>query len=276
MYLFLRAISFSYLTSHISHLTTIFNPMLKLSLAISFLKHWSKAKTRHGVHSPFVYRLLDNVIYDFRAKTVYQEIEQLRNDLEQDKRWKRSIEAGSALYVAKKDLEPARIAQLLHRLIADLKPGTIIVLGDSFGITTAYLAKAAPGAWLVSIMENSETLSITEKNLQTLNIRNVELLSGNPDELLPKLLEGIPELDFILIDGNHSKVSILNYFKCCLPKMSKQSMMVFEDIYRSREMTSAWQEIKSNSEVSVTIDLFWIGLVFIRRAQRKEDFKIRF
>ncbi len=249
---------------------------MKLSLAISFLKHRFMAKTRHGVHSPFVYRLLDEVIYDFRAKTVYQEIEQLRNELEQDEWWISNAEPAAVSHVAKKVPKPAKLAQLFYRLVADLKPGTIIELGTSLGITTAYLSKAAPEARLLNIIENSEALSITEKNLQKLNIRNVELLSGNLDELLPKLLEGIPELDFILIDENHSKVSILNYFKCCLPKMSKQSMMVFEDIYRSREMTSAWQEIKSNSEVSVTIDLFWIGLVFVGRAQRKEDFFIRF
>ena len=250
--------------------------MLKLSLAISFLKHWFKAKTRHGVHSPFVYRLLDEVIYDFRAKTVYQEIEQLRNDLEQDKRWVSNAESAAVSHLARTVLKPAKLTQLLYRLVADLKPGTSIELGASFGITSAYLAKAAPGARLVSIMENSEALTIAKENLQKLNISNTELLSGNSDELLPKLLEGIPELDFILIDGNHSQVSILNYFNSCLPKMSKQSMMVFEDIHRSREMKSAWEEIKSNPEVSVTIDLFWIGLVFIRRAQRKEDFKIRF
>lgn len=250
--------------------------MLKLSLAISFLKHWSKAKTRHGVHSPFVYRLLDEVIYDFRAKTVYQEIEQLRNDLEQDKRWISNAESAAVSHVTKKVPIPAKLIQLLYRLVADLKPGISIVLGDSFGITTAYLSKAAPEARLVSIMGNSESLSITEETLHKLNIHNVELLSANVEDLLPKLLDGIPELDFILIDGNHSRDSIMNYFKSCLPKMSEHSMMVFEDIYRSREMKSAWEEIKSNSEVSVTIDLFWIGLVFVRRAQRKEDFTIRF
>jgi len=245
-------------------------------MAISFLKHWSKAKTRHGIHSPFVYRLLDEVIYDFRAKKVYQEIEQLRNDLAQDKSWKINAESAAVSHVTKKVPKPTKLIKLLYRLVADLNPGTIIELGTSFGITTAYLAKAAPEARFVSMLENSGALTITEKNLEKLNIRNVELLYGNSDELLPKLLEGIPELDFILIDANHSKVSILNYFKSCLPKMSNNSMMVFEDIYRSREMKSAWEEIKSHPEVSVTIDLFWIGLVFVRRAQRKEDFFIRF
>ena len=128
----------------------------------------------------------------------------------------------------------------------------------------------------MSIERYSETLTITRESLQKLNIHNVELLSGNVNELLPELISGIHELDFILIDGNHPRAAIMNYFKCCLPKMSKHSMMIFEDIYRSSEMQSAWKEIKSNPEVSVTVDLFWIGLVFVRRAQTKEDFKIRF
>lgn len=250
--------------------------MLKLSLAISFLKHWLKAKTRHGVHSPFVYRLLDEVIYDFRAKTVYQEIEQLRKVLEQDEWWISNTEPAAVSHVARKVPKPTKLIQLLYRLVADQKPGTIIELGTSLEITTAYLAKAAPESRLVSLMGNSKTISIAEENFKKLNIFNVEFLFGNVDDLLPGLLEGIPELDFILIDGNHSKVSFIKYFKSCLPKMSKQSMMVFEDIYQNREMKSAWQEIKSHPEVSVTIDLFWIGLVFVRRAQRKEDFKIRF
>jgi len=283
MYLFLLAIACQHLISNVSHLIsqisnlqTIFKPMFNLSMAMNFLKYWSKAKTRHGIHSPFVYRLLDEVIYDFHAKKVYQEIEQLRNNLRQDECWIRNAETAALYHVTKKVSTPAKLAQLLYRLVADLNPRTIIELGTSPGITTAYLAKAAPGARHVSIMENSEALTIAKENLQKLNIYNTELLSGNVDELLPILFEGISELDFILIDGNHSSESILNYFKSCLPKMSNHSMMVFEDIYRNREMRSAWQEIKSNPEVSVTIDLFWIGLVFVRRAQSKEDFKIRF
>jgi len=242
--------------------------MFKLSMLISFLEHRFKAKTRHGVHSPFVYRLIDEVIYDFHAKTVYLEIEPLRAELINYERQNHLLK--------KTSLMSPRLVQLVYRLVSDLKPGNIIELGACLGITTAYLAKAAPEASFFSIERYSETLTITKESLQKLNIHDVELLSGNVNELLPELISGIPELDFILIDGNQSVAAILNYFNCCLPKMSKNSMMIFEDIYRSSEMKSAWEEIKSNPEVSVTIDLFWIGLVFVRRAQRKEDFKIRF
>jgi predicted O-methyltransferase YrrM len=242
--------------------------MFKLSMLISFLKHRFKAKTRHGVHSPFVYRLIDEVIYDFHAKTVYLEIEPLRAELINYERQNHLLK--------KTSLMSPRLAQLVYRLVSDLKPGKIIEIGACLGFTSAYLAKAAPEASLFCVERYSETLTITKESLQKLNIHNVKLLSGNANKLLPELISGIPELDFILIDGNHRGASVLNYFNCCLPKMSKNSMMIFEDIYRSSEMKSAWKDIKSNPEVSVTIDLFWIGLVFVRRAQRKEDFFIRF
>jgi predicted O-methyltransferase YrrM len=242
--------------------------MMKLSMLISFLKHRFKAKTRHGVHSPFVYRLVDEIIYDFHTKKVYEDIEPLRAELI-------NYELQNRL-VKKTSLMSPRLAQLVHRLVSDLKPGNIIELGACLGITTAYLAKAVPEASIMSIERYSETLTITRESLQKLNIHNVELFSGNVNELLPELISGIPELDFILIDGNHPRAAIMNYFKCCLPKMSRHSMMVFDDIYRSNEMMSAWKEIKSNSEVSVTIDLFQIGLVFVRKPQEKENFVIKF
>jgi len=260
--------------------------MINLQQLIFYLKHLTKAKTRHGVHSPFVYRLVDNVIYDIQTKSVYQDIEQLRNKLLQDRRSIKIAKTNAECKVnnkqkliatiAKCKSRPARLDQLIYRLAAYIKPGNVIESGTCLGISTAYLAKAVPEARIISIQECTDCASIAIENLKKLNIRNVEVLSGNVEVLLPGLIEGIAELDFIVIDRNHTKDAILNYFNWCLPKMSKHSMMVFEDIYRSRKMKSVWKEIKSNPEVSVTIDLFWIGLVFVRKMQAKEDFKIRF
>ena len=258
----------SYLISHISNLQTIFIPMLNLSMLISFLKHRFKAKTRHGVHSPFVYRLLDEVIYDFRAQTVYQEIEQLRAELLQ-------YDPRNSL-VKKNTLTQPRLAQLVHRLVCDLKPKNIIELGTCHGITTTYLAKAATEARVISIDDCPETLAIARENMKKLQIINTELLLGNFDEILPKIIEEIPLLDFVVIEGHHLKEDTLNYFKWCLPKIGENSLLIFADIYWNQGMKEAWEEIKANPEVSVTIDLFYIGLVFFKKGRVKEDFRIRF
>jgi predicted O-methyltransferase YrrM len=93
---------------------------------------------------------------------------------------------------------------------------------------------------------------------------------------LPEVIAGLSKLDFVFIDGNHRKEATLDYFKRCLPKLSENSIMIFDDIYWSLGMKEAWQEIKAHKDVTVTIDLFWIGLVFVRKGQVKEDFMIRF
>lgn len=260
--------------------------MINPQLAIDYLKHRFKAKTRHGIHSPFVYRLLDKVIYDFRAKSVYHDIEKLRAELLCDERTIRITDPGAGSLVnniskqvkslARNALRSASLAQLIYRLAEDQKPENIIELGTCPGITTAYLAKAVPGAKVISIAGCPEIAAIAAENLKKLNIQNVELLVGNFDELLPELIRDIPRLDFVFIGGNHRKEAMLNYFKWCLPKLGENSVMIFDDIYRSKGIKEAWNEIKAHPEVTVTLDLFWIGLVYVRKAQTKEDFKIRF
>ena len=41
-------------------------------------------------------------------------------------------------------------------------------------------------------------------------------------------------------------------------------------------MKQAWTQIKAHPQVSVTIDLFKLGLVFFRKEQKKENFKLYF
>lgn len=234
-----------------------------------------------------MYRLLDQVIYDFRDKMVYQEIEELRSVLLRDEQRITITDYGAGSLVnnnkqrqvkdiARNALKPARIAQLIYRLVEDLNPRNSIELGTCLGITTAYLAKAVPDTKIYSIEGCPMTAAIASENLKKLHLTNVEVLVGNFDVVLPGLIEGLPEIDFVFIDGNHTKKGTLDYFNRLLTKLSPNSLIIFDDIYWSKEMKEAWQEIKAHSEVSVTIDLFRMGLAFVRRAQEKEDFYVRF
>ena len=261
--------------------------MLNLSMLISFLKHRFKAKTRHGVHSPFAYRLVDKIIYDFHSKKVYTDIEKLRSELFLDVRSINitDLGVGSPLNknkqnkistLARNILMHVRLDQLIYRLAADANPVNIIELGTCLGITTAYLAKAAPNARVISIERCPEIAAIALENFDKLHIQNSELLVGDFDELFPEVIRNSTELDFVLINGKHPKEAILNYFRWCLPKLSKNSILIFDHIYGNKGMIDAWQQVKAHHEVSVTIDLFQIGLVFVGKAQAKEDFVIRF
>ena len=261
--------------------------MLNLQFAADYLRHRFTSKTRHGVHSPFVYKLVDEVIYDFRAKEVYNSVEQLRVNLLKDDRFITITDLGAGSHMnnnkkkqvktlAKNALKPARLAQLIYRLAHYFNPANAVELGTCLGITTSYLSKAIPGGKIISIEGCPQTAEIAAENLKSLRLENIDLKVGNFDEILPQIIESAGVLDFVFIDGNHRKEATLNYFNWCLPKLSKNSVMIFDDIYWSKGMKEAWQQIKDHPQVTLTIDLFWIGLVFIRKEQVKEHFKIRF
>jgi hypothetical protein len=51
----------------------------------------------------------------------------------------------------------------------------------------------------------------------------------------------------------------------CLDKIHDGCIFIFDDIHWSGEMESCWQEIKAHPEVTLTIDLFYFGIVFFRK-----------
>ena len=55
------------------------------------------------------------------------------------------------------------------------------------------------------------------------------------------------------------------------------TILVFDDIYWSREMTRAWTEIKKDPRINLTIDIYRFGIVFMHRDKlAKEDFTLRY
>jgi hypothetical protein len=46
-----------------------------------------------------------------------------------------------------------------------------------------------------------------------------------------------------------------------------------DDIYWSEGMTKAWQAIKKHPDVTLSIDIFDIGIVFFRKELSKQDIK---
>jgi predicted O-methyltransferase YrrM len=260
--------------------------MLNFRFAKDYLLHRFKAKTRHGVHSPFVYRLVDEVIYDFKPKKVYHKIEALRNQLLNDNRAIRVIDLGAGSKVnndqtkkisdiARSALKPPRMAQLLYRLVADLKPKNIIELGTCFGVTTIYLKKAAPEATVYTLEGSPETAAIASETFARADAGGIKKIIGNFDDTLPEVINELDQLDFVFVDGNHQKDATLKYFEWCLPKTHANTVLIFDDIYWSEGMKEAWNEIKNHPKVTVTINLFWIGLVFFKHGRAKEDFLIK-
>jgi hypothetical protein len=181
--------------------------MINLKFAVRHFLHQLKAINRHGLHSPFVYRLVDKVIYDFTTKNVYTELEKQLNN-------------GQKLN---------KVDKLLYRIVNDAQPGQVYFGNRTEPSYQVIIKAAAPRS-------------------QTNASQPVEL---------------------ILLDAS----DLAGGFETYLPVVHEQTLMIVNHVYRNPDV---WNTIKAHPRVTITVDLFWIGLVYFRKGQVKEDFKIKF
>lgn len=193
------------------------------------------------------------------------------NDLGAGSRVHRSDERTIAS-IARHSAKSATIARLLYRLARYTKASHLLELGTSLGLTTATLAQTGKSVTTIEGCQN--IAAIAQSNFEKLKIENVDLRVGDFDALLPDLLSITP-FDFVFIDGNHSYAATTKYFRQLRDALSPGSVIIFDDIYWTRDMNRAWKDIISDSAAVVTIDLFDIGIVFLNIEQAKEHFKIR-
>jgi predicted O-methyltransferase YrrM len=259
-------------------------------LAKKYLNYYVTASSGkgHGVHSPFVFDLINKVLKDKKQYDCYSVIEKQRQQLLQNEE---AIEvedfgAGSSVMksnkriikqIASSSLKPKKFAQLLFRIVQYYKPATILELGTSLGITTAYLAKGNEKATVYTCEGSSAIAAVAKNNFDTLQIKNIRLTEGDFAKKLPPLLNEIGTIDFAFVDGNHRKEPTIDYFQQLLNSSTFSTILIFDDIHWSEEMEAAWEQIKNHSFVTLTIDLFFIGLVFINPDFKvKQHFVIRF
>ncbi len=257
-----------------------------LPLLLRYLAFWFRSGNAHSVHSPFVFDLYTRVIRPAPHQPVFDPIEKIRAGLLTSQAEIQTVDLGAGSRVARsprrrvKDIaryaqKDARTGQLLFRLVRHFAPQTVFDLGTSLGVTTAYLAASNPRATVYTFEGCPQTLAIAQNTFAQLGYRHIYPVPGNLDETLPATLTRIASLDFVFFDANHRREPTLRYFTACLAKAHEDSVFVFDDIYWSTQMVAAWEEIKSHPAVTLTIDLFHVGLVFFRRKQPKQHFRLR-
>lgn len=254
------------------------------------LQHWVAHRLRatdaHGIHSPFVFALYEQVIASKKHYYAFEALEALRGRLLRDSRLvtRTDFGAGGQTRKTKQDTVRAIVrrtsatpkkGRLLFKLAEYFRPGHVLELGTSLGISALYLASGHPPGQFVTLEGCPQLAALAVSHFQEFQLP-VTLAEGEIGRQLPGVLAGFPRLDFVYFDANHRMEPTLAYFAQCLPLAAEETVFVFDDIYWSEEMTRAWRQITAHPAVSLSIDLFDFGLVFFRKKQPKQHFKLLF
>ena len=258
--------------------------MKKIRIIYKFILHFFTARNTggFGIHSPYLYNFTRNVISEFHDFYIFEAIERKRSELLKDHEIINVEDYGTGLFkkllvasIVRKSIKPSRQAQLLFRIVNYIKAQNILELGTSLGLTTAYLASSSKNIKCISLEGSYEIAQLAKKNVDSLGLKNIQIVLGNIDDTLATVINEFDLLDFVFIDANHRSEAVVSYFNQCLTKVHKNTILVVDDIYWSRDMESAWEIIKNNLQVTSTIDLFYMGIVFFSNDLNKKHYKIR-
>lgn len=261
--------------------------MVAFSLAVSGLRFLLASKTIRSIHSPFVFDLAEKVLFPKNKEPVPALLNEIRNKLHQSKQTIQALDLGAGSGVLKtktrkvRDMagvfsKPPNRAALLFRLVQYLKPKMVVEMGTSMGLTTIHLAAGAPKSSKIFTLEGCpETSTLARETFRVSGFQNILLVEGPFDQTFRKLLETEGPPGFVFVDGNHAEKPTLEYFEIILKKSNPETVIVFDDIHWSPGMEMAWKKVVENPAVSVSIDLFDMGLVFLKNDIPKAHYTLR-
>ena len=263
----------------------------------TWLKHYLTAWNTggEGVHSPYLFEWVRMVMSDKHAYRVWEDIESVRARMLVSDQVVEFVDYGSGVGrkgegakgekrvkdIAKGSLARAKYAQMLFRLVNWLghqlreenRGLTIVELGTSLGVTTAYLA-GVDARDKVYTYEGCEAVAkIAMDNWKELRMSNIDCRVGPIDEV--QLQGSLERVDVVFVDANHTYEASLKYFDILAQKVHEKSVVVMDDIHHSEEMERAWREICADERVTSTIDLYQMGLVFFDKHYWKRNYRMR-
>jgi predicted O-methyltransferase YrrM len=165
---------------------------------------------------------------------------------------------------------------LLYRIAHWFKPEMMLELGTGLGISALYLATGSPGTPLHSIEGNTERATFAAQLVSRCALGPVSIHWGDMDEKLADILPLMPGRFLAYVDGDHYLEPTVRYVRSLMERVGEEAVIILDDIYWSKGMNLAWKELISWPETRVSIDLFHMGILLLRKDLLRESFKIKF
>ena len=246
----------------------------------------SENRNGHGIHSPFVYDIVSRVFRNKTDPAIVYRIEKIRRRLMSDNRIIEFNDLGSGpadqrnklrkvSAIARYSPVTKRYGRLLASMASEFGRPLIVEFGTSFGISTMYLASVCGDTEVITMEGSKAAVEIAVKNFEEAGLRNIRLIAGSFEDSIHEIVNQGISPGLIFIDGDHKKKPLLENFEKMAEISGNNTVIIIDDINYSREMEEAWNEIKQSGKVTLTLDVFRMGIVFFRQGLSHNNYIIR-
>ena len=231
-----------------------------------YIRHlfYTRHRHGHGIHSPYLFEFVNGVLFNSQGIEVPGAI--LKEH--------RKLRAADAF--VRRSSVSLKYGFLLYRITRWFQAEMIIELGTGMGISTLYLSAGSPETPLHSIERDKERAALAAQLICRCCPGPVSIHWGEMEEKLEDVRHLIPPRYMAFVDGNHHYEPTVAYVRKLVERAGDEAVLVLDDIYWSRGMHRAWKEVSSWPEVRVSIDLFHMGILLLRKDLHKQKIKIKF
>ncbi|RUT73436.1 hypothetical protein [Ancylomarina longa] len=228
-----------------------------------------------GIHSPFVFHLVTNVI---SAKLNYpaldnmhairkQTIDFLKNELQKDSF---GTDVSGKL---EKEIERIKKEEALDRLIFRVMnfshPKRPVFMGSELGFTAGYMAKVDAEIPLQWIGNDVPLTLFQDIILNKWFVDNIVFVSITE-------INELKEIDFIVLSDSCSPELIEELVQNPANILAENSFMIIKNIHKNERMSKLWAECIQWKHFAISLDLFELGILIARRGMRKNDYVIKY
>ncbi len=255
-----------------------------MNIVFEFIKYQLIAKGRHGIHSPFVYKLVDEILNQKVPNSVKLQQNELFRNLKKTKTKINFQEFGAGSKkmdrqrivsdVFRQSATRGKYAKLIYLLSKNFEHKEILELGTSLGVGTLHLHWGNPSAKITTLEACPNTFAFARKNLQSQCYPNGPINIENT--LFKEFIEtSKTNYDLIFIDGHHNGTALLEYMEALDKNSNEQTIFIVDDIRWSKDMLMAWNQLIQNEKYQLSIDFFKMGILMKRPTQMKEHFTLK-
>lgn len=158
----------------------------------------------------------------------------------------------------------------LKKITEAISARTVLELGTNTGLSGCYFISSLQQPHLCTIEGSGDLCKIAEENLGQLN-KNFEVINGMFDDVIENLIQNGKKFDLAFVDGQHEEQATLHYAEKLKSLVNPGGGILFDDIYWSEGMQSAWLKVSKDQAFSTSLDLGSRGLCILATEDNRTE-----